>query len=130
MNMKLKEIIKTPSWSAVVLDNFSKNKLLSIYPNPGNWKPIAHHMTIDFKSIVDDSKIGNPVILKVTSVGISEKAMAVKVSGYDGKTNNKFPHVTLYVNELNGGKPKDSNEIINWTKVENGLTLHGTIQNL
>lgn len=49
------------------------------------------------------------VELKITSLGISDKAIAVGVSGFYSK--NKIPHITLAVNTKNGGKPKDSNLI-------------------
>jgi hypothetical protein len=70
------------------------------------------------------------VILKVVAIGLDEKVLAVKVSGYAGKTNNAFPHITIAVNRVEGGKPKDSNAIKNWTPVLNGVTLNGTVQNL
>ena len=61
---------------------------------------------------------------------MDDKVMAVKVVGYDKKTNNNFPHVTIAVNRTGGGKPKDSNDIEKWQKVENGISLSGKIKNL
>ena len=63
-------------------------------------------------------------------VGLDDKALAVKVSGYLGKTNNAYPHITIAINRAGGAKPKDSNAIKNWEEVDDGITLNGTIQNL
>lgn len=129
----LKEIIsQKPRYSAVLLDEESHKKLVSLYSDkfPNSWKVYAHHQTIDPFSLISDEKVGIPVTLTVTEYGISDKAFAVKVSGYEGKTNNKFPHVTIAVNVVGGGKPKDSNDITEWMPESRKITLTGTIQNL
>ncbi len=117
-------------WSAVVIDDKSRNLLLSTYKTqiPQGWEIIAHHQTINPFGTIEGE--GTPVTLKVLAIGLDEKVLAVKVSGYAGKTNNAFPHITIAVNRAEGGKPKDSNEIKNWTPVLNGVTLTGTVQNL
>lgn len=117
-------------WSAIVIDDASRNSLLSKYKNkiPEKWEVIAHHCTINPFGLTDD--VGKSVNLKITEFGIDDKAMAVKVTGYDKKTNNNFAHITIAINRIDGGKPKDSNNIKQWIKVEDGLTLHGTIENL
>lgn len=99
-------------YSAVVLDNESKDKLVNALSKklPEGWTVFAHHMTISFgKGLDDKSEIGKSVTLVVTELGLSDKAMAVKVEGYP--TNNKIPHVTVAVNTANGGKPFNSNQI-------------------
>jgi hypothetical protein len=117
-------------WSAVVLDENSRNRLIAEYKSqiPQGWEIIAHHMTINFRGLSDEE--GKLVNLKVIEVGLDDKALAVKVVGYDKPTNNAFPHVTIAINRSGGAKPKDSNDIKNWTKVPNGITLSGTIENL
>jgi len=116
-------------WSAIVLDEKSKNELLSTYKNeiPEGWEIIAHHMTINPFGLTDD--VGRHVPLKVIAVGNNDKAFAVKVSGYDRKTNNAFPHITIAINRAGGGKPKDSNTITNWKSID-GINLEGTVENL
>lgn len=100
-------------FSCVLLNNdsmiFLKNHFLEIIPS--DWKWYGHHMTIQLGELDEDLKdlLGMDVELKITSLGISDKAIAVGVSGFYSK--NKIPHITLAVNTKNGGKPKDSNLI-------------------
>lgn len=104
-------------YSAVVLDNASKNKLIDRFALeiPENWKIIAHHMTITMGELKDKTDLGKEVVLKVTKVGLSDMAMAVQVEGYT--TKNAIPHVTLAVNP-DGGKPVMSNDIKKWQDVK------------
>ena len=100
-------------YSAVVLDNESKQKLINAFTLPYKWQPVAHHMTIGFKEPVPDhlrNDIGKTIQLIVKAIGISKNAMAVKVSGYH--SSNNIPHITLAIPE--GGKPFKSNFITNW----------------
>ena len=129
--IKLKPLLEAEKrWSAVVLDDRSVNALISQYKPkiPNGWEVIAHHMTINPFGLTPDE--GKQVNLKVVAVGMTDKALAVKVEGYDGKTNNAFPHITIAINRAGGAKPKDSNSIQNWEPVSNGLVLSGTVQNL
>ena len=64
-------------YSAVVLDNASKTKLLeniAIFI-PSGWDIIGHHMTITLGPLKDKSDVGKEVTLIVTSVGLSDMAM-------------------------------------------------------
>ena len=126
--IKLKELLKKPTYSAVLLDDKSRNLLLSTYQSeiPNGWKVIAHHQTIQFGKLVDNT--GTPITLKVVAVGKSDKAFAVKVEGYHSA--NKIPHITIAINKSAGGRAVDSNNIINWQPVNNGITLTGTVENL
>lgn len=120
-------------YCGVLLNAESQNKLKSIFRNyiPSGWTVRCHHMTIDpFKECTDENMLGQTVELMVTSVGISELASAVKVIGYRGKTNNPFPHVTLAFNEKNGGAPKNSHDIQQWTPIQDHIILTGVITNL
>lgn len=105
------------SYSAVVLDNKSHDLLLDVFSNsiPDGWKKIAHHMTITLGELKDKTDIDKDVTLTVTHVGLSDKAMAVMVTGYRSK--NKIPHVTIAVNP-DGGKAKDSNNITNFKEIK------------
>ena len=105
-------------YSAVVLDGESRAKLLEKFPTPKGFRVFAHHMTIVFgKGLDDKSEVGKRVTLTVTELGKSDKAMAVKVEGYPSA--NEIPHITLAVNTSKGGKPFMSNQITNWSPVEN-----------
>lgn len=103
-------------YSAVVLDAASRNMLLDMiaYQIPAGWKPIAHHMTIKTGPLKDKAEIGKKVQLFLTHLGISDKAMAVRVQGYESA--NAIPHVTIAVNP-EGGLPKMSNDITNWRQL-------------
>ena len=128
----LQEIGQSPRYSAVLLDEQSKKLLIDTYGDnfPPDWKIYAHHQTIDPFGLVREEQVGKPVNLSVTHHGKSDKAFAVKVSGYSGPTNNAFPHVTIAVNVSAGGKPKDSNFITEWVIENKPIRLSGTIQNL
>lgn len=128
--IKLKNLINE-RYTAIVLDDSSRNELIQMFQNiPDGWEIVAHHMTIDpFKDNADE-RIGQKVIFQATDVGISDKAIAIKVVGYDRTTNNAFPHITVAINRNNGGKPKDSNVIQNWEKIKGKIQLQGTIQNV
>jgi hypothetical protein len=121
-------------WCAVVLSPDSHRDLLGIFKTiiPENWVIHAHHMTIDpFNPLPDTRLLNSQINLLVTTFGISQLACCVKVTGYNGRTNNKFPHVTLAVNAAGGGAAKNSNDITEWTPLSNRtITLTGTIQNL
>ena len=117
-----KDKTKKVLYSAVVLDKNSQKDLLSKFKDsiPEGWKPFAHHMTIVFgKGLDDKSEVGKRVTLTVTELGKSNKAIAVKVKGYDSANETpEIPHITLAVNTLEGGKPFMSNQITNWSPVE------------
>ena len=113
-------------YSAVVLEPASKNKLLEMVGDsiPEGWKVFAHHMTIVFgKGVTNKEDLGKSVILTVTHLGLSDMAMAVRVSGYE--TANAIPHITVAINP-DGGKPVMSNQITKWQNVK-PFTIQGIV---
>jgi hypothetical protein len=116
-------------WSAVVLDEQSKNRLLTEFGSkiPDGFEKIAHHMTITMGGLPPEKKgdVGKTVTLLATHIGISEKAIAVKVSGYF--TTNKNPHVTLAIDRNGGANPVDSNKITNWETLPQPISLSGKV---
>jgi predicted kinase len=104
-------------YSAVVLDNASRTKLLEniVIFIPSGWDIIGHHMTITLGPLKDKSDVGKEVTLIVTSVGLSDMAMAVKVDGYASK--NDVAHITIAINP-EGGKPAMSKEITKWQSLK------------
>lgn len=129
-NNKIEESSK--SYCGVLLDRSSQDKLKLIFQHivPDGWVWKCHHMTIDPFKHCSENFIGTSVNLMVTYIGKSDTAIAVKVVGYKGQTNNAFPHVTIAINESIGGSSKDSNKIVNWTPITQNITLTGTIENL
>lgn len=110
----------------VFLDNASKDILKEHYSIPEGWKEYCTHMTVvfndgsKFAEVVRSANIRNmdkQFSLEVVAVGISEKAMAVKVNLPKGIVcANKIPHITLGVSL--DGKPVDSNAITIWNTIE------------
>lgn len=125
------EVNNQVSYSAVVLDEPSRQTLKTIFGNalPKDWDWIGHHLTICMGPLSGSglvNKVGDEVTLCITAVGRNDKAMACRVDGFYSK--NKVPHVTLGVNRLGGGKPKDSNGITEWQDYDFDVRLRGTIQ--
>tara|TARA_R110002020_G_scaffold4272_6_gene19025 strand:- start:7577 stop:7936 length:360 start_codon:yes stop_codon:yes gene_type:complete len=110
-------------YSCIKLSKKSQIKLLQAFAEdiPKDWSIFAHHMTVVFgKGLPNQQDLDKNIQLIVTHVGMSKKAMAVKVEGYP--SNNKIPHITLAVSP--DGKPVMSNDIKNWSKVDN-IKLNG-----
>ena len=114
------------SYSGIVLTDDSQQNLVAslIDAIPPDWEIVAHHMTICMGPLVHPTKashnysnFGEPGTqhnLRVTSVGMSDKAMAVMVdSPFPTQNEQKggFAHITIAVNRAAGGKPFDSNKI-------------------
>jgi predicted kinase len=116
------------SYSAVVLDPASKNRILEFVGDkiPEGWTVIAHHMTINLGPLKDKTDLGKNVVITATELGLSDMAMALKVTGYPSK--NEIPHVTVAINP-NGGKPVMSNQITKWQNIKN-FNLMGTVTEL
>ena len=128
---------KNVSYSGVVLDEESKQKLLSL-DIPEGWEIISHHMTITMGSLVhkkgkhdfsETYPVGSEIELPVISVGQDERAMAVKVEAPGPIKTKSWPHVTVAVNRDEGGKPFHSNKIPEENFVPlSGITLMGTVE--
>lgn len=116
------------SYSAVVLDPQSRDRILNHLSIPNDWKVICHHMTIKMGELPEDlkDKKGEKVSLKVTKLGKSDKAMAVGID--TGLSQNAIPHITVAINASAGAKPKDSNDIKEWTDLEESFTVNGRIE--
>ena len=131
-------------YSAILLDEKSQLALaawadknvkvnhvrLPIVVRDNGWKMFCHHMTIKFPGTPEFVKqyLETEQKLEVTHVGVSDKAVAVRVVGFHSE--NKIPHITVAVNVKGGGKPVDSNKITEWVAVENGPKLKGTVKEL
>jgi hypothetical protein len=118
------------SYSAVVLNESSKKRLLNLFSGmiPEGWEKIAHHMTICLGELPENLKdrIGEKVQLSVVGVGMSDKALAVKVDGFPSKNN--IPHVTVAIDRKNGAKPVDSNKIERWADFGGEIYLTGQVE--
>lgn len=113
-------------YSEVVLDDLSKNNLLSAVKDfiPDGWVIFAHHMTIAYgKDIPKKEDIGLEVSLNVTDIGSTDMVLAVKVDGYE--STNDVAHITIAVNP-NGGRPVMSNDITEWEQIKR-FKVKGTV---
>ncbi len=119
---------KNVSYSAIVLDEESRNKILALFGAeiPEGWEILAHHVTINMGPLKEEfgHNLANKVEAKITDLGTSDKAIALRV---DAKTKNENSHITLAINRVGGAKPKDSNDIENWVPVE-GLSVWGVVE--
>jgi len=118
------------SYSAVVLDDKSRSKLLGLVSSyiPQGWETIAHHMTINMGEIDPEYEkyLGMKVPLRVKTIGMNDKVIAVGVEGFP--TKNKIPHITIAVNRQEGGKPFMSNKIEDWRPIQFSAELEGTVE--
>ncbi len=121
---------KNVSYSAIVLDEESRNKILALFGSeiPEGWEILAHHVTINLGPLKEEFgyNVGDKVKSNITDLGISDKAIALRV---DAKTMNTNSHITLAINRAGGAKPKDSNDIENWVPVE-GLSVWGVVEEI
>jgi len=129
LNAKSMHSQNTKKFASLVLSDASRKALLEIVSQyiPEGWKVIAHHMTINFGNGLPDelkSDLGKMKMVTATEIGISEMAVAVKVSGY--RSDNKIPHVTIAINP-NGGKPVMSNDITDWSPLPKRIELAGVV---
>ena len=98
---------------------------------PDDWRKYTGHMTIIYnnKSEIAQAwakatapRVGEDVLLKATHVGVSDKAIAIRVNGE--MSANAIPHITIACSPI--GKPVDSNKITNWRKIV-PFTINGKI---
>ena len=110
-------------YTGVFLEKASQNVLFHNLEHmiPEGWKRFGHHMTICLGPMKDKSLLDTEALLRVTHVGLSDMAMAVKVES-DIKTKNPIPHVTVAINP-EGGMPSMSNDITKWQDVRLFLLL-------
>ena len=89
---------------------------------PEDWKLYGDHMTIIFndgneeknkQAIALDDVLGWEQQLMISSIGISDEAIAFGVSNYN--TQNEHSHITIAV--APGSKPVKSNEIKEWSYI-------------
>ena len=121
----------------VFLDEDESKRLFNIVNSlpgidiPDNWRKYAHHMTIVYNNESEtaqawanttNERLGEDVLLTVTHVGISDKSIAVKVSGE--MSANNIPHITIACSPT--GKPVDSNKITNWREIDH-FKINGRI---
>ena len=125
-------------YTAVVLTDDSAyhlRKQIETLSGYEGWEVVCHHVTLHLGNPNPDEvrMIGLSFQIVVDGIGFSDKAVAMRVkrictsTGFDIHSVNAIPHITLLVNRNGGGKPKDSNEITNWTTDGKERTYFGTL---
>lgn len=101
-----------PLYVGVFLTPESREKLLSFVP-PVHKEIIADHMTILFSPdslFVGNLALGKTVKLKIHAHAHNDKVQAAVVSGV--LSNNDHSHITISIDREKGGRPKDSNTML------------------
>lgn len=117
-------------YTAIVLNEGSRNLLLSEFPVPNGWDVIAHHVTLCMGSLPEQYRefIGSQQQITVTSYAEGPMVTAVGVQLPAGiPCKNTQPHITIGVNRAAGGKPVMSNKLTSWEPVSY-MVLQGTVQ--
>lgn len=105
------------------------NRLLDLgIEIPSGWKkPDNYHMTITLGELSLGMKmngaIGSPIELTCHSIGVSDDAMAVGVSGLFSR--NEIQHITVAFNN----KPADSKNITDWIEFK-PFTVTGYVREI
>lgn len=127
------EPVKRVSYSAVVLDDQSRTKLIQVFTPmiPEGWEVVAHHMTIKLGELPEESQekydlVDDKIVsLNVIDYAINSLVFAVGVEGYTSK--NPKPHITIAVNRNAGGKPVMSNKLTDWKPLGFPMILTGKV---
>jgi len=122
---------------ALELDKDSKDTLLDLATdlvNGVNFTPTfyCHHSTLCFWTDLTEEllefaqeHIGEEFDIWAYMIGYNDKAVAVGVD-YVCPCANKIKHITLMTNAKTNGKPKDSNYITKWNRI-NPIKLKGVL---
>jgi len=107
-----------PSYTAIVLNEDSRAKLLSMIPIPAGWEEFAHHMTINMGAAEKGpaaSLLGTEVQLVANTLA-QDETMGIMAVGVETNipSSNQIKHITLAVNRAVGAKPFFSNKLKNW----------------
>lgn len=118
-------------YTALVLDDASKNRLKAALPIPSGWDVICHHMTINMGPHTSGPAadlIGKTFNAKARYFSSDGRVMAVAVVT-DCPSKNRIKHITVAVNRAAGGKPVMSNNLTEWDDMPNGeLDLTGVVE--
>jgi hypothetical protein len=129
-------------YTGVVLHQTERRKLLEYFHVMApflqahgyktNWmgRMYAHHMTMNMGFCRKPEVRGYHAELTLDAWGITDKVMAVRVSGWSPHIvwcENSTPHITICVH-TDRGKPRHSNDIKEWIPMVSPMTVRGIIQ--
>jgi len=125
----MKKDNKSISYTAVVLDDDSREKLIGMFNTPEGWEVLCHHMTINMGPAKEPvaEMVGRTASLIVDSVAIDYE-IGVIAAGVitEVPSKNDVKHITVAVNRASGAKPFHSNKLKNWVPVKE-VELSGKI---
>jgi hypothetical protein len=120
-------------YTACVLDESSRTTLVewmhSTQQPAEHFEVLCHHVTIDLKPIAKSMGAefnGQRHEMRVVRFGRLDGIMAVEVETAVPSKNDR-KHITLCCDKVNGWKPKQSNDIVEWTDIE-PFVLYGVVQ--
>jgi len=120
-------------YTACVLDESSRTTLVewmhSTQQPAEHFEVLCHHVTIDLKPIAKSMGAefnGQRHEMRVVRFGRLDGIMAVEVETVVPSKNDR-KHITLCCDKVNGWKPKQSNDIVEWTDIE-PFILYGVVQ--
>lgn len=116
-------------YTALVLPSSERKRLRQrVAQNiPEGWRIFCHHVTLNMGPITKGKNIksllGHEIDFTVDAFGINDKVCAVRVSHIANGvcSMNKVPHVTVAVDQVNGGKPVMSNDLQMWVPIRNEI---------
>lgn len=123
------------SYSGIILDKKSHNKLINMFDIPKNWIIYAHHMTIclgELPTIYRDYR-DKEIELTVTHYKMNNNVLSVKVNGFftlsrgGNEIDNRVPHITIATSP--SSSPKDSNYILDWIEIK-PFKINGIIKEI
>lgn len=128
------------------LDTNTKNKLMNILTDNIDYnialnvadKIFIDHCTLlhvsqlhGYSEVFNDlnNRLGENIQIKIEGIGISDKAMAFKVTlPRNVYSINKTPHITICT--FNSGKPVESNNITKWFLLEEPIQVKTTLKKI
>lgn len=136
-----------PAYTAVVLKLFDQDFLrgamsdvldkglreTGFVERSNNGVRLSHHMTICMGGCPEvlRDQLGHQKALTIDAWGMTDQALAVRVCSvlpFTAECKNATPHVTVAVNPSQGGSPKSSNDITEWTMFEQPFSLSGILE--
>lgn len=128
------------------LDTNTKNKLMNILTDNIDYNialNVADKIFIDHCTLLHvsqlhgnsevfndlNNRLGENIQIKIKGIGISDKAMAFKVTlPRNVYSINKTPHITICT--FNSGKPVESNNITKWFLLEEPIQVKTTLKKI
>jgi len=120
-------VMNKVSYTALVLDKESRQRILGLWEIPEGWEKIGHHMTINMGASKYPELVGVEGSAKAVSIAIDHElgVMAIGVES-DTPSDNKIKHITLAVNRSVGAKPFMSNKLKEWNPLPSSTNINFT----